>query len=431
MTNILVVDDEEGIRSLISEILTDEGYTVALAGNGRQARELYASQVFDLLLLDIWMPDTDGLTLLKEWNAQGSRTMPVIIMSAFSEEGYRHRFYQMGVAAFLAKPMSYAALVNGVQDILSTPEQRLANADLKKSPGVLGDSAVARALELRLMELALTRNPVLMTLEPGSPGEACARRIAVGNNPFEVLKSPTDLAETPKQLLQRLRGGTLFIPNVASFDKRTQEGLALALERSAEFAVRIICGSEELLGLRVNEGTYSVRVYQAICDNAVRIPPLRDRLEDIPPLIVRWLPEVAREQGRGERGITPDALRELMTARPWHGNEAELRRQLAGLLLLSDQDCLDEHDVRRHLGMTTEEPITSDLQHLLQMPMKKAVDHFSRQYLMALLQRFGNNKSAVAEYIGKDRTALHKILRRLDIPLHDEQGNKPRPRAKK
>ena len=417
MAHILIVEDEANIREVLKQVLEDEGHQVVVAGNGNAARTAYQAQSFDLLLLDIWMPDIDGLSLLTRWNQEGHRHMPVIIMSAFAEASYKARMTNLGVAAFLSKPMSYRSLIGTIERVLATPKTRLEAHIPGKLKGIAGDSATVHTLERRLAELALNRAPVLISLETGSPALECARIIAENDTTFVELTHAKRLYEAPLDILVEARGGTLFIANVAGLDRRQQAGLKIALDRCAEYGVRIICASTDPLGIRANDGSFSAEVYAAICDNAVRIPPLRERLEDIPTLVAHWLPDLTQAQQRGVRRLTPEAIHQIQVARAWTGNEAELHRQLTGLLLLSDKACLDEHDVRRYLGLDPE-PIATEYVELFQLPMQEAVDHFRRDYLLALLQRFNYNKSAAAKYIGEDRTALYKKLERLGIPLN-------------
>ena len=141
MANILIVEDEPNIREVLKHSLEDEGHQVVVAGNGNAARAAYQTQRFDLLLLDIWMPDIDGLSLLTRWNQEGARTMPVIIMSAFAEASYKARMTHLGVAAFLGKPMSYQNLIGTVNRVLASPRTQLEAHVPGKLRGVAGESA--------------------------------------------------------------------------------------------------------------------------------------------------------------------------------------------------------------------------------------------------------------------------------------------------
>ena len=421
MANILIVEDEANIRDTLKQILEDEGHQVVVAGNGNAARAAYQAQRFDLLLLDIWMPDIDGLSLLTRWNQEGQRTMPVIIMSAFAEASYKARMAHLGVASFLSKPMSYLDLTGAVEQVLASPQTRLEVHVPGKLNRIAGESAAIHTLERRLAELALNRAPVLISLEPGSPALECARIIADKDATFVELTRMERLYAAPIDILVEARGGTLFIANVAALDHRQQAGLKIVLHRCGEYGVRVICASTVPLGMSVNDSNFSAEVYAAICDNAVRIPPLRERLEDIQTLVERWLHDQTQAEQRNARSLTPAAIRQLQIARPWAGNEAELHRQLTGLLLLCDKDCLDERDVRQHMGIP-QEPVGNELTDLIQIPMKEAVDSFRRLYLMALLKQFEYNKSALAAYIGMDRTSVHTLMRRLGIPLNPVTG---------
>jgi two-component system, NtrC family, nitrogen regulation response regulator NtrX len=422
MAMILIVEDDLAIQGMLKEVLEDAGYEVLVASNGKTAHALYKAHAFDLLLLDIWMPDTDGLTLLHEWNTHGKRTMPALVMSSYDESAYKVRLATLGAAAFLSKPMPREVLLTAVSHALMSPNECLVAHVPGRLKASMGDSAAVHGLERRLAELALTRAPVLMTGEAGAPLLECAKIIAGGDTPFMVLdmEATTRLREATKDLLERVRGGCLFIPNVATLNQDAQNGLLIVLNRMTEYGLRVICGSEALLGVWANEGRFSKQVYAVICDNAVRIPPLRERREDIPVLLAEWLPEISKELGLGEYTFTPEAIHRLQTARDWLGNESELRRHLTGLLLLAENPCLDEAVVRRHLGVPAESPLFDGFSQLFALPMTEAENGFARAYLIAVLERFNYNKTAVARFCGRDRSTIHNRINELGIPVNRE-----------
>ena len=181
MGNILIVDDEAGIRELLSEILADEGYQVALAENAAAARAHRAQSRPDLVLLDIWMPDTDGVTLLKEWASAGLLTMPVVMMSGHATIDTAVEATRIGAFDFLEKPI-------GLQKLLATVTKALARGQTDAAPALsldsLGRSPVIAALKKRLEQITLTRAPVLLTGEPGAGAELCARFLHQPNTPW-------------------------------------------------------------------------------------------------------------------------------------------------------------------------------------------------------------------------------------------------------
>jgi two-component system, NtrC family, nitrogen regulation response regulator NtrX len=419
MATILVVDDEKSIRELIQQILQDEGHQVYVAGNGHSARALYLAHRFDLLLLDIYMPDIDGLSLLKGWNQQGQRTMPVIIMSAYADASYPHKFACLGVADFLNKPIAYKRLVDAVSTQLTAPCDRLIQVSIGQLKHDLGESALVHDLERNLAKCAASRQAVLLTHEQGAPVKACARLIA-GNDPFFVI-APQALRDAPRAVLDKANS-TVFIAQVSALDATAQRGLEILLDYAPGQGVRVICASEEPLGVCAHAGHFSQQAYATLYNNAVRIPALRERREDIPYLLKQWLPEILKEHEIGPRSLTVEAIRYLQTGFDYEGNEAELRRTLMGLLLLAPLAVLDEVDVRLHLGRThpvsVQDPMYGDL---LGQPMDEAEAGFKRIYLSNLQHRFDGNNTKIAAFCGRHRSTIIAQIQALGLDAKHEE----------
>src|SRR6185436_13429806 len=209
MQQILVVDDEIGIRELLSEILSEEGYQVRLAENAADARAYRSRTRPDLVLLDIWMPDTDGITLLKEWASAGLLTMPVVMMSGHGTIDTAVQATRIGAYDFLEKPIALQKLLTTVGRALKHGgEQPQASLSL----AALGRAALITDLKQRLERVANLRTPALLVAEPGCGVELCARFLHARNTPWIVVESSTHLAETPLELLNQAREGSLFLP---------------------------------------------------------------------------------------------------------------------------------------------------------------------------------------------------------------------------
>src|SRR3954464_15297904 len=212
MAQILVVDDEIGIRELLSEILTDEGHQVALAENAGAARRLRSAQRPDLVLLDIWMPDTDGITLLKEWAGNGLLTMPVVMMSGHGTIDSAVEATRIGAFDFLEKPISLPKL-------LATVGKALAGGKTLQKTGLalvnLGRARVVQELRQRLEQVARLRTPVLLVGDAGSGFEVCARHLHLPNTPWVAPEEGEWLATNPFDALNEARDGTLFLPDIA------------------------------------------------------------------------------------------------------------------------------------------------------------------------------------------------------------------------
>src|SRR5579871_3128426 len=240
MANVLVVDDEIGIRELLSEILADEGHTVRLAENARAAREWRTRERPDLVLLDIWMPDTDGISLLKEWAAGGQLTMPVVMMSGHASIDTAVEATRIGAMEFLEKPIALQRLLNTVKRALSAPEPR--------SPTPLpvtevGKSTLLLELRRRLEQVAQMKAWVCLRGERGMMPELYARAFAVPGTPF--LNLTAALTELSEETLRRAQGGVIFIDDLATLSRAQCRALSFLCLRTDRTSVRVVTFSSE------------------------------------------------------------------------------------------------------------------------------------------------------------------------------------------
>lgn len=412
MSEILVVDDEAGIRELMREILEDEGYEVRLAENGQAARSERLAKEPSLVLLDIWMPDVDGITLLKEWSADGLLTMPVVMMSGHGTIHTAVEATRLGAFDYLEKPVPYNHLIDTVARALKaqgpapTPTFNL---------DVLGSSPAIQNLAQRLRQVSAVDSPLLVTAESGAGAEACARFLHVPGTPWFVPDSMSELAERPIDWLNQAKGGLLFLREVAELTPMQQKGLLLLLSRRREFNVRIVCATAQNLAQKALEGGYSKDLYNALTQAAVRVPPLREHKEDIPALAQAELTRVIQEQGLAPRRLSEAALAALNQF-TWPGNIDELRSRVRSLATTTLSDEIDVDEVTAQMGDSkAEEKAVADLN--LDMPLKDAREIFERRYLEALLSTCGGNMTRVAERSGLERTHLYRKLKQLGIQL--------------
>ena len=288
MQQILVVDDEVGIRELLSEILRDEGYQVRLAENAGQARAQRAQARPDLVLLDIWMPDTDGITLLKEWASAGLLTMPVVMMSGHGTIDTAVEATRIGAYDFLEKPIA-------LQKLLATVGRALKRGEPQAKPmlmlATLGRAAVVTELKQRLERVANLKSPLMMMAEPGSGAELCARFVhqpnplpGKPNAPWVEPENLAALAETPLDLLNQAREGTLFLPEVGDLNRTEQKGLLLIAGKLEKYNTRLICATSRALPELVAQGAFDAKLYAIIAAVTVNVPSLRQHREDIPDL---------------------------------------------------------------------------------------------------------------------------------------------------
>ena len=409
MRQILVVDDEIGIRELLSEILSDEGYDVQLAENAGAARAFRSRVRPDLVLLDIWMPDTDGITLLKEWASSGQLTMPVVMMSGHGTIDTAVEASRIGAYDFLEKPIALQKLLATVGRAITRGEQRPHAA---AALGVLGRTPVMQEIKQRLERIAVSRAPVLIQGPPGCAFEACARALHTPSNPWNVVDHGSQTVEAPLDLLQAARGGTLFVRDVAEFSKLEQRGLFVLLSQAERYNVRVICGSTRLLPELVANGSFDDRVYQMLGSTSIQLPALREQRDDIPELASVLLNDMVEQKLVAPRNFSTAALNTLRN-HDWPGNMSELRSVVQTLANTALGEHISLEETLRALPQSAAPSAAATLQ--LDAPLRDARDAFERTYFEYHLAREGGNISRVADAAGLERTHLYRKLKQLGV----------------
>ena len=418
---ILIVDDEVGIRELLSEILQDEGYRVSLAENATAARAYRAKEQPALVLLDIWMPDTDGVTLLREWAASGLLTMPVIMMSGHGTIETAVEATKIGAFDFLEKPVGLQKLLGTVARALKIA---LAREPRRVSLATIGTSAAVRDVERQMEQLLAARKPLLILGEPGTGHEVAARALHMPDAPRVALADGTRLVSNPLAVLEEARDGTLYCSEIGQYAKTEQRGLAFLLPKLDKANVTLVCTSTEHLGNMAAEGKFDAALLSALSGSAVFLPPLRARREDIPALIERFWQDVAAQErnaqqlaGRSLATLQPAAISALAGAY-WPGNLDHLQNVVANLVLYAGSGDITSDHVKRLLGeaaaanQTVAPEITA---RFFDLPLREAREAFERIYFEQLLGREQSNMSRVAERAGLERTHLYRKLKQLSI----------------
>ncbi len=411
---ILIVDDEVGIRELLSEILQDEGYRVALAENAGEARAYRQRQQPSMVLLDIWMPDTDGVTLLREWAAGGQLTMPVVMMSGHGTIETAVDATKIGAFDFLEKPV-------GLQKLLTTIARALKSAAAQEprrvSLAALGNGTAIRETERALDQLLAGRRPLLILGEPGTGHDLAARAVQTPDAPWVALANGQRLTANPLSLLEEAREGVLYCAEIAQYSKLEQKGLSFLLPKLDKLRVTLVCTSAEPLGNLAVEGKFDAALLAQLSAGTVMLPPLRLRREDIPPLIERYWREGTKDETAPPllAALPPAALTALANAH-WPGNLDHLAGFIRNLALLRGE-ITTEH-VKRVLGEAAQAnpslapEITS---RFFELPLREAREAFERIYFEQLLGKEQSNMSRVAEKAGLERTHLYRKLKQLNI----------------
>lgn len=414
--HVLVVDDEIGIRELLRDILEDEGYHVQLAENAAQARQWRQQTRPDLVLLDIWMPDCDGVTLLKEWGNGGLLTMPVVMMSGHATVDTAVEATRIGAFDFLEKPIALQKLLKTVGAALRYGEQQPRQAMHLMS---LGKSAPIVELRQRLEQASRLNAPLLLVGPRGSGMELCARSLHKAGTPWLLLDHFEKLVHAPLELLEQVREGVLFIPEVADLNRMEQKGLLLLAQKAEKYGVRLICATARALPQLAADGTFDEGLLQAIGSVTVRVPALNEHKEDIPDL-VQTLASQASESGTVPfREFEIAALNALRNAN-WSGGLAELEGAVKRLALTSLSEIVTLADVERMLheydGLEQAQiQSAAALPISLDQPMREARDDFERLYFEHHIAKAGGNMSKVAEVVGLERTHLYRKLKQLGI----------------
>ena len=411
---ILVVDDEIGIRELLSEILRDEGYRVALAENAGQARNWRKQTRPDLVLLDIWMPDTDGITLLKEWASCGLLTMPVVMMSGHGTIDTAIEATRMGASGYLEKPVP-------LQKLLSTVGRALRGGQVK-SPTILPLASLGRGpliaeLKKRLEQVASLRTPLLLTGEPGTGVELCARFLHRQNTPWVEPDTLAALADAPLDLLERAKGGLLFLKEIGDLNRLAQKGLLLLLGKLEKYSVRLVCATSMPLAGLTAQGAYDPRLYEVLSGLCINVPALREHREDIPELASQILSRCIESGEVSLRQFSTAALNGLRN-HDWPGNLAQLSGTVHSLALTCTGDEISADDVKQILASSS--PVQAVAGVPLNIPLREARDIFERTYFEQLIDQESGNMTRVAERAGLERTHLYRKLKLLGIKLRNQ-----------
>jgi DNA-binding NtrC family response regulator len=409
MAHILVVDDEVGIRELLSEILVDEGHQVTLAESAGEARRQRERQRPDMVLLDIWMPDTDGITLLKEWAASGQLTMPVVMMSGHGTIETAVEATRIGALDFLEKPIA-------LQRLLLTVKHALHNAESAAAPrlglAALGRSPALAETKKRLSQLAQSSAALLLRGERGIRPELFAQLLAAPGAPF--LAGVEQLAEPPSELLSKVAGGILFVPDLGRLARGEQRQLEFLLGRAEKHKVRIVSFSSVDLRVLAEKHDFDPDLGARLAQLTLKLPALRDIAEDVPDLASRMLAQLVEARACPPRRLAVAALNALRH-HAWPGNLAELESVINDLALTALEEEVRLEDVERVLATRSTPGAPPEV--ALDRPYREAREAFERAYFENLLAREHGSMSRVAERSGLERTHLYRKLKALGLPV--------------
>ena len=450
--NILVVDDEVSILQSLSGILSDEGFEVLTASNGYEALKIIEEESPDLVLLDIWMPGIDGIETLQEIK----RTNPflqVVIISGHGTIETAVKSTKLGAYDFIEKPLSIEKVVVTINNALNFRRLEEENRFLRKKTlekhSISGNSAPIKELKKQITVAAPTDAWILITGENGTGKELVARTIHQLSHRADKPVIDVNCAAIPDELIESelfghekgaftgatgrkrgkfeiANGGTIFLDEIGDMSLKTQAKILRILQeqnlervggtRTLTVDVRVIAASNKDLEKEIEAGTFREDLYYRLNVIPIEVPPLRNRIEDIPMLVEIFFKESAEDGLCRVKTITPRAMEHLKAYR-WPGNVRELKNLVERLAIMTESDIIDEDDIPAPYKSKVDE--TPSIEILDTDSLKEAKRQFEKMYILRKLNENKNNISQTAESIGIERSHLHKKIKSFGLRLMD------------
>jgi two-component system nitrogen regulation response regulator NtrX len=449
--DILIVDDEADIRDLVSGILEDEGHSTRLARDADEGLRAIEERRPHLVILDIWLQGSrlDGLEMLSAIK-KAHPDLPVVIISGHGNIETAVTAIRRGAYDYIEKPFKADRLVLVTLRALEASQLRREVKTLRErtvqSSEMVGKSAAMNQLRNQLERVSPTNSRILIRGASGSGKELAARVIHAksgrADGPFVVLNAAamapdrveeelfgTEDRSGPRKVgaLEEAHGGTLYIDEVADMPLETQ-GKVLRVLVEQKFQrigggpkvavdVRIISSTSRDLEREMQEERFRNDLYHRLNVVPLRVPSLAERRDDIPALIDFFVQQVATASGLSPRRIGDDAVA-VLQAHDWPGNVRELRNNIERLMILAGGDpgtVITADMLPEEIGSNVPLPVNGGAEHLMSLPLREAREIFEREYLLAQINRFGGNISRTAEFVGMERSALHRKLRALGV----------------
>ncbi|WP_298911706.1 sigma-54 dependent transcriptional regulator [uncultured Algimonas sp.] len=449
--DILIVEDETDIRSLIAGILQDEGHETREAATSDEALDAVRAREPNLVILDVWLKGStmDGIELLDTLK-QSAPDLPVIIISGHGTVETAVSAIRKGAYDYIVKPFKADKLIVTALRALEAAKLRQENRELKgRAPSdttLIGDSPQISQLRQKITRIAATNSRVLISGGSGTGKELIARLIhresTRSGGPFRAVNAASMVPERVEEelfgiegtegveksgLLERAHNGTLYIDEVADMPLETQgKLLRLLVEQrfqriggrdDVQVDVRVITSSSRDLSEQVQMGRFREDLYHRLNVMPLEAPPLSDRRDDIPALVDFFIEQLSTSTGLPKREIGSDAMAALQ-AHDWPGNVRQLRNNVERLLILATGD------PGQPITLSTLPPEVSvvrggqapdDSERMIALSLRDAREHFERQYLQTQIDRFGGNISRTANFVGMERSALHRKLKSLGL----------------
>ena len=450
MNHVLVVDDEAEIRSSLQEILTEEGYAVATAASAAEAMVLIEDAPYDVVLLDIWLPDRDGLDVLADVHTLAAEKRPeVVIISGHGTIEAAVKATKLGAYDFLEKPLSLDRTLIVLKNAVEARRLRSENLEFKRqfsvSAVLTGESVPVKALRQQIRLMAPTNGRVLIYGESGTGKELIARAIHAESLRRDAIFVELNCAAIPEDhieselfgyrhgaqpggppeqrgTLERADGGSLFLDEVGDMSLKTQAKMLSALDdqmftpvggtQSIRVDVRLIASTNKDLEEEIAKGNFREDLFYRLNVVPFFVPPLRERKQDIPLLVREFLAEFGRQYGRPRMEISDEAL-ESLGQYHWPGNVRELKNVIERVLILNPRTLRIE---RKQLPPLTHKTARAKEDF---STLQQARDAYERDYILKKIEEARNNVSRAAELLGLERSHLYRKMKALGISVRE------------
>jgi two-component system nitrogen regulation response regulator NtrX len=467
MNHILIIDDEAEIRASLEEILREEDYAVASAATAAEAITLLHDAPYDVVLLDIWLPDRDGLDVLGDIHSLAAENRPeVIIVSGHGTIETAVKATKLGAFDFLEKPLSLERTLIVLKNAVEARRLRRENLEFRRQfslqSAFTGESVPAKALRQQIRLMAPTNGRVLIYGESGTGKELIARAIhseslrrdnvfvelncaaipeahieaelfgyrhgahPISQSAPQAINSsgyPPAYPQEKRGTLERADGGTLFLDEVGDMSLKTQAKVLSALDEQlftpvggtqpVRVDVRVIAATNKNLEEEILKGNFREDLFYRLNVVPFSVPPLRERKQDIPLLVREFLREFGRQYGRPRMEISEEAL-EVLTHHNWPGNVRELRNLIERVLILNPRTLRIE---RKHLPPLTQRSSLRKAESF--SSLQQARDAYEREYILKKLEEAKANVSRAAELLGLERSHLYRKMKALGIALRE------------
>lgn len=425
-SHILIVDDEPDIRELISEILSDEGYQVSTAENGQTALQKVQEFTPDLVLLDIWMPDLDGVSLLKKWNESNSLLFPVVMMSGHGTIETAIEATKMGAKDFIEKPISLAKLLQTIEQTLTSfSQEKQAAGSQWQILEPIGSSQQVKQLREHLEKLVGNTSNTLLVGDSGTGKLTLAmllHRKRHANNHVKVIDALSleeqKLSADFEQAWQQLsNGGSIIISNVDCLTKDSQNTLLGSLKERQKSQgnkqIQIISTSQQDLKVLLQNGDFSRELYDCLAEITIPVCSLAERKDDVPELLNFYVNHLPDKEQTPYRKMSFAAQNQLRNYH-WPGNLRELKNLVRQLQLLGGEGEIQAAEVIELIESSNQASKSTD-QSLYDMALREAKENFERDYLLYNLKKVNGKVGELAKMVGMERTNLYRKLRSLAI----------------